>query len=152
MRHRPSRLPVLVCLAGVLALGSGCLYRMDIKQGNYLDPTQVVQLQQGMTKSQVRFLLGTPQVPSGFDDDRWNYYYYEKRGKNKAFTTRLTVWFKDDKVDRFERPENTEALAAAIAEQNAKAAAAQAARAAAAEAAEAAAKPAATGGASKPDR
>jgi outer membrane protein assembly factor BamE len=130
MRQRPTRLLAAFALAGTLSLGTGCLYRMDIKQGNYLDPTQVMQLEKGMTKSQVRFLLGTPQVPSGFDNDRWNYYLYEKRGKNKPYTTRLTVWFTDDKVERFERPEGTETIAAAIAEQNAKAAAAQAARSA----------------------
>jgi outer membrane protein assembly factor BamE len=134
MRHRPTRrLLAASALASVLILASGCLYRMDIKQGNFLDPTQVVRLEKGMTKSQVKFLLGSPQVPSGFDNDRWNYYYYEKLGKQKSYSTRLTVWFKDDKVDRFERPENTEKLAAAIAEENARAAAAQAARSAAAE-------------------
>jgi outer membrane protein assembly factor BamE len=134
MRHRPIQsLLAATALASILTLATGCLYRMDIKQGNFLDPSQVVRLEKGMTKSQVKFLLGTPQVPNGFDNDRWNYYYYQKLGKQESFTTRLTVWFKDDKVDRFERPENTETLAAAIAEENAKAAAAQAARSAAAE-------------------
>lgn len=116
-----------MALAGVAILATGCLYRMPIQQGNFLDPTQVVQLQQGMTKSQVKFLLGTPMVPDGFDSDRWNYYFYEKSGKQKPFTMRLTIWFKDDKVDRFDRPANTEALAAAISAQNARAAAESAA-------------------------
>jgi outer membrane protein assembly factor BamE len=112
-----------MALAGALTLASGCLYRMPIQQGNFLDPTQVMQLQNGMTKSQVRFLLGTPMVPNGFDADRWNYYFYEKVGSTEPFTMRLTIWFKDDKVERFERPANTEALAAAISAANAAAAA-----------------------------
>ena len=45
------------------ALASGCVYRMDIQQGNYLEGKTVDQLQVGMTRSQVRYLLGTPMVP-----------------------------------------------------------------------------------------
>ncbi|MEO8313902.1 MAG: outer membrane protein assembly factor BamE [Pseudomonadota bacterium] len=132
MRQRPtSRALTAATLACALSLTSGCLYRMDIKQGNLLDPPQVVQLQNGMTKSQVKFLLGTPMVPNGFDSDRWNYYYYEKIGTRKPATMRVTVWFKDDKVERFERPANTEGAAAAMAESNAKAAAEAAATSAA---------------------
>jgi outer membrane protein assembly factor BamE len=133
MRQR-SRLRLLAAftLAGVLSLTTGCLYRMKIEQGNYLDPTQVVQLQNGMTKTQVKFLLGTPMIPKGFDSDRWNYYYYVKSGTMKApITKRLTVWFANDKVERFERPDDTEAVAAAIAADNEKAAAEAAAAAAA---------------------
>jgi outer membrane protein assembly factor BamE len=137
MRHHPiRRLLPLVALSAVIALTTGCLYRMKIEQGNFLDPGQVMQLQEGMTKSQVRFLLGTPMVPTGFNSDRWNYYSYEKSGNAKTATTmRLTVWFKDDKVERFERPPNTEAIAAAIEADNEKAAAAAAAASARAEAA-----------------
>lgn len=100
---------------------------MRIEQGNFLDPSQVVQLQNGMTRSQVKFLLGTPMIPVGFDADRWNYYYYVKDGNRKPITKRLTVWFKDEKVERFERPDDTEAAAATMAEANAKAAAEMAA-------------------------
>jgi outer membrane protein assembly factor BamE len=124
MRQRPRhRLLAAIAVAAALTLATGCLYRMPIQQGNYLDPTQVVQLQNGMTKSQVRFLLGTPMVPNGFDADRWNYYFYEKSGSDRPFTTRLTIWFKDDKVERFDRPANTESVAAAISAANAAAAA-----------------------------
>lgn len=113
------RLPTLFLLASTLAFTSGCLYRMDISQGNYLDPSQVVRLENGMTKSQVRFLLGTPMLPNGFDSDRWNYLLYEKRGRSKTPTTaRVTIWFKDDKVDHFDRPADTEAIAARLAAAN----------------------------------
>ncbi len=80
------------------------MYRMPILQGNYLDPAQVEQLQTGMTRTQVAFLLGTPMIPSGFDGDRWDYFYYVKlRTMKSAQTRRLTVYFKDDKVDKIER-------------------------------------------------
>ena len=49
---------------------------MSIQQGNYLVTDSVSQLKEGMTRSQVRFLLGTPMVPDAFDDSRWDYYYF----------------------------------------------------------------------------
>ena len=103
-RHRASRLIRALALSGAMLLATGCLYHMPIQQGNYLDPGQVEQLQTGMTRPQVRFLLGTPMVPNGFDQDRWDYYYYVKVGRTwKPETKRLSVWFKDDKVDHVDR-------------------------------------------------
>jgi outer membrane protein assembly factor BamE len=102
----PARARALLCaiaISGAMLLSSGCLYRMPIQQGNFLNPTQVAQLETGMTRSQVRFLLGTPMVPNGFDADRWDYYYYVKAGRLwKPQTQRLSVWFKDEKVDHIE--------------------------------------------------
>lgn len=91
-------------LAVLLSMGaSGCVYRMTVQQGNFLDPKQVSQLQVGMTRSQVRFLLGTPMLPDAFDRDRWDYLYYEKIGRlKKPDQRRLTVFFDADKVQRFE--------------------------------------------------
>jgi outer membrane protein assembly factor BamE len=92
---------------GLVAAGtllSGCVYRMNIQQGNYLEGRTVDQLQAGMTRSQVRFLLGTPMVPDAFDKERWDYLYYYKRGRLKRPEERhLIVWFKEEKVDHFER-------------------------------------------------
>jgi outer membrane protein assembly factor BamE len=88
----------------VSALFAGCVYRMNIQQGNYLEGKSVDQLQVGMTRSQVRYLLGTPMVPAVFDKDRWDYLYYFKRGRlSKPEERHLVVYFKEDKVARFER-------------------------------------------------
>ncbi|MEP7313977.1 MAG: outer membrane protein assembly factor BamE [Pseudomonadota bacterium] len=89
-------------LLGLLMTLAGCVYRMPIQQGNFLDPPQVAQLETGMTRSQVAFLLGTPMVPSGFDADRWDYYFSLKTRRLKSpVTRRLTVFFENDKVSRF---------------------------------------------------
>ncbi len=82
---------------------TGCVYKMNIQQGNYLVGESVAQLKEGMTRSQVRFLLGTPMVPVAFDDSRWDYYYFfsSKRYK-EPLKRRLTVYFEDEKVARFE--------------------------------------------------
>ena len=70
------RAGVVAGAAGAAALLAACVYRMPIRQGNYLDPTAVAQVKPGMTHSQVRYLLGTPMVPGGFDNARWDYDYY----------------------------------------------------------------------------
>lgn len=94
--------PALTAL-GVAVLLSGCVYRMNIQQGNYLEPRAVSQLQVGMTRSQVRYLLGTPMVPDAFDRDRWDYLYYLKKGRLRAPEQRhLIVYFQDDKVSKFD--------------------------------------------------
>ena len=94
------------CTALLLALlATGCVYRMDIQQGNLLDAEQVDQLEVGMTRSQVRFLLGTPMVIDSFDADRWDYIYSLRRGHERQVTRRhLVVWFDGDKVTRIEEP------------------------------------------------
>src|SRR3954470_3146782 len=92
-----------ILLAGGALLASGCVYRMSIQQGNYLVSDSVSQLKEGMTRSQVRFLLGTPMVPDAFDDDRWDYYYYfNSRHLKQPLKRRLTVYFQDEKVQRYE--------------------------------------------------
>ncbi|MFZ9905599.1 MAG: outer membrane protein assembly factor BamE [Steroidobacteraceae bacterium] len=109
-RHRTApvfrpRLPSLTLLAALLAtlLTSGCVYRMTVQQGNFLDARQVVQVKEGMTRAQIRFLLGTPMLPDAFDRDRWDYLYYLQVGRQKeAEEQRLTIYFTDDKVSRIE--------------------------------------------------
>ena len=99
---RPPRL-ILSLLVATLLL-AGCVYRMNIQQGNFLEGRTVDQLQVGMTRSQVRYLLGTPMVPDAFDKERWDYLYYFKKGHlHKPEERHLIVYFKDDKVERFER-------------------------------------------------
>ena len=84
---------------------SACVYRMDIQQGNLLDAEQVDQLEVGMTRSQVRFLLGTPMVIDAFDANRWDYMYSLRQGRTREVTKRhLVVWFDGDTVTRIEEP------------------------------------------------
>jgi outer membrane protein assembly factor BamE len=97
-------LVLLLSLAAACAATSGCVYRMNIQQGNYLEARTVNQLQAGMTRSQVRYLLGTPMVPDAFDKERWDYLYYFKKGRlGRPEERHLIVFFKEDKVDKFER-------------------------------------------------
>jgi outer membrane protein assembly factor BamE len=91
----------IIPLFALLWALSGCVYRMPIQQGNYLDPAAIAQVKVGMTHSQVRFLLGTPMVPGAFDDSRWDYDYYLKiRRLRGPATGHATVYFDNNVVAR----------------------------------------------------
>jgi outer membrane protein assembly factor BamE len=90
----------------VVLFVSGCNiitpYRVDIQQGNVVTQEMVSKLQPGMTRSQVRFALGTPLVVDPFRQDRWDYVYiYMKQGVVTE-RRRISVVFKDDKLVGFE--------------------------------------------------
>jgi len=76
-------------------------YRPDVHQGNIITQEMVDQLRQGMTREQVRFMLGTPLLVSEFHKDRWDYVYYLNPLKGQVQNRRLTIHFKDNKVERF---------------------------------------------------
>jgi outer membrane protein assembly factor BamE len=83
---------------------SACVYRIDVQQGNLLDDEDVGQVQVGMTRSQVQFLLGTPMIADSFHRDRWDYAYYLRRGRSNDVVQRwIVVYFDEDRVARVER-------------------------------------------------
>ncbi len=96
----------------MLALASGCVYRINIQQGNFLDQAAVEQVKPGMTRSQVHYLLGTPMVADTFNKERWDYIYYLRKGRTQHVDSRrVTVYFDGDKVARLDKPTAEEAAA-----------------------------------------
>lgn len=86
-------------LAALAMLLSGCfsVYKLEIQQGNVVTQQMIDKLKPGMTRSQVRYVLGTPLVTDPFHPERWDYYYYLRRSEDKAGEARqLTVIFKND--------------------------------------------------------
>ena len=100
----------LLCLLLVLPTLGGCSavidflkpYRIDVRQGNFVTQESVSQLKPGMSRDQVRFLLGTPLLNDVFHTDRWDYVYRLQPGKGEAQERRLTVVFEDGKLVRLE--------------------------------------------------
>lgn len=94
--------------AAVLAmvLLAGCVHRIDIQQGNFLDTEDIDRIAVGMTRVQVRSLLGTPMVADPFQSTRWDYVYYLKKGRWRKPEWRHFIVFFDstDKVAKIERP------------------------------------------------
>ena len=75
-------------------------YRIDIRQGNYITQEMVAQLKPGMTRDQVRFILGTPLVADIFHAQRWDYVYSFKPGRGEVQLRRFAVFFMDNKLAR----------------------------------------------------
>lgn len=80
-------------------LSAGCVYQASLSQGNLLDQEDIDQVEVGMTRGQVRFLLGTPMIDDPFHEDRWDYVYYLIVGRDKAtFKRWISVYFDGDNV------------------------------------------------------
>ena len=95
-----------------LALAAGCArvpeavpqivkpYRITIQQGNYITREMVEQLKPGMTREQVRFILGTPLLTDIFHADRWDYVFYRDPPGGKREQRNFSVIFEDGKLAR----------------------------------------------------
>lgn len=68
-------------------------YRADVHQGNLITSEMIMQLEKGMTKPQVQFLLGIPLLRDQFHPNRWDYVYYLLRGNDDRQLRKLTVYF-----------------------------------------------------------
>ena len=75
-------------------------YRMVIQQGNFISQEMVAQLKPGMTKEQVRFVLGTPLVTDIFHADRWDYVFFREAPNGKREQRNLSVVFENNKLAR----------------------------------------------------
>jgi outer membrane protein assembly factor BamE len=80
-------------------------YKVEVVQGNFVSREQVAALKPGMSRLQVRDVLGTPLVTSLFHGDRWDYVFTLKRQGVQSQARRLTVYFKGEVLDRFEGDE-----------------------------------------------
>lgn len=97
------RLLIAAMAPAVLSL-SACLYHIDVQQGNVLEQDALDQVQVGMTRSQVQFLLGTPMIADAFHQQRWDYAYYLQEGRSRDIHQRwVVVYFDDDRVVRIDR-------------------------------------------------
>lgn len=92
------------CAGGVVQKVSNALtpYKVEVVQGNFVSREQVQALQPGMTRDQVRQVLGTPLVTSLFHGDRWDYVFTMKRQGVEPQQRRLTVFFKGEGMDHVE--------------------------------------------------
>lgn len=95
----------LSCLLGCSVFH---IYQPDVQQGNIVEQAQINQLKAGMSKGEVRYILGSTILENPFDQDRWDYVYtLQKRGEIVE-TKRLTLSFKDDRLQHFEQTKNTD--------------------------------------------
>ncbi|MCB5196252.1 outer membrane protein assembly factor BamE [Deefgea salmonis] len=77
-------------------------YKLDIPQGNEITAKQVALLRVGMTRSQVRFALGTPLLTDPFHKDRWDYIYRDSRGGKVKEAKNFVVFFNENSLVRWD--------------------------------------------------
>lgn len=95
---------ILALILSSLALASACVYRANISQGNLIDQKDLDQVAVGMTRNQVRFLLGTPMIDDPFHADRWDYVYYLKVGRKDAtFKRWVSIVFDSNAVSEIRK-------------------------------------------------
>ncbi len=95
----------VITLASISAcgfVGFPGVYRINVEQGNIIDQTKVDKLKIGMSRRQVRFILGTPMIEDSFNHDRWDYTHTIRNGKNSILDQSLIVYFEGEKLSRIE--------------------------------------------------
>jgi outer membrane protein assembly factor BamE len=103
-------MPKYAALAAAALLAAACShvphipgvtpYRPEIQQGNFVSQEMVSQLKPGMSKEQVRFVLGTPLLTDIFHADRWDYVYWRESPSGQREQRRLAVHFEDGRLAR----------------------------------------------------
>lgn len=96
---KPAPLKRLLPLALLL---TGCVYEPPLQQGNVFSEEDLQRLTPGMSREQVRYVLGTPLVDSLPADDRWHYLYYHE-GPDKTEKRLLIIQFDNGHLARIER-------------------------------------------------
>lgn len=121
-------LPVLfgllsACSVPRLKLSADALayYIPEVVQGNFISREQKEFLQLGMSRQQVKEVLGTPLVASVFHDQRWDYVFTIRRQGVPPQSFSVSVWFKGDELERIlgdELPSETEFVTKLVAKKS----------------------------------
>jgi len=118
LRSFPSRRAALVALLPLVLLGAGCSslqgdrllgaitpYRIDVMQGNVITQELAANVKPGMSREQVRDLLGSPLLTSAFHADRWDYVFTMRRQGVEPQRRNVVAYFKGDVLERLDVPE-----------------------------------------------
>jgi outer membrane protein assembly factor BamE len=111
--HRARLILLMAASASLVACGSlngasnriaGVVtpYKMDVVQGNFVSKEQAAAIKPGMSREQVRGILGTPLLTSVFHANRWDYVFTFKRQGLESQARTVTVFFKGDALERIE--------------------------------------------------
>ncbi|RLA45073.1 MAG: outer membrane protein assembly factor BamE [Gammaproteobacteria bacterium] len=88
----------ITCLSACGFVGFPGVYKINVEQGNIIDQEIADQLKPGMSRRQVRFIMGTPMIEDTFNQDRWDYAYVMRNGRNVLSESRITVIFEGDSL------------------------------------------------------
>ncbi len=94
--------PISLITIMTLLVSSCAIYKPEYQQGNVVTEAMVAQIQPGMTRSQVQYILGTAPIVDPFHNDRWVYYYSHGKIARIREQKKMTVYFDGDTVSRVE--------------------------------------------------
>ena len=77
-------------------------YKPEIQQGNFVSQEMISQVKPGMSREQVRFILGTPLLTDIFHGDRWDYVYWREAENGKREERRVALFFTEGKLERIQ--------------------------------------------------
>ena len=92
----------LLVLASCTTLRFPGVHRINVQQGNVISQSMIDRLKPGMTKSQVRFVLGNPVIDDSLDENRWDYVYTVQVAGGETQRQALILFFLDNKLSYFE--------------------------------------------------
>ena len=95
-------LALLLTSCGVPRIPGITPFKPEIQQGNYVSQEMVAQLKPGMTREQVRFILGTPLLTDIFHAERWDYLYWREASSGKRESRRLALFFEAGRLARID--------------------------------------------------
>ncbi len=87
-----------ILLLTAILLAACAPYKMDVRQGNFVTPEQRERLKLGMTRTQVRAVLGSPLVADPFHPDRWDYVYQLEHRREQVVSQHMALYFQGDKL------------------------------------------------------
>ncbi|MDX1697092.1 MAG: outer membrane protein assembly factor BamE [Thiohalobacterales bacterium] len=98
-------LTIITCIASLYLPGCSItewslVHRIDIQQGNVITQEAVNQLEPGMSRRQVQYVVGSPMVADVFHQDRWDYIYHLKKGNGEIATEHVSLFFENDVLAR----------------------------------------------------
>lgn len=88
------RICLFFCLAALTA--SCSMHVIDVQQGTIITPEMTEQLKPGMTRNQVRFVMGTPTISDPFHQNRWDYVYTLQQGRGPEERRHIALFFDGD--------------------------------------------------------
>lgn len=101
---------LLLAVLAASVCGCNLIYKLPTRQGNVIEQAEIDKLKLGMTRDQVRFVLGTPMAANSMQPNRWDYLGYYKNPRGKTFSRTVSLYFDGDALVRME---GTEAPASA---------------------------------------
>lgn len=93
---------IMLVVCGCSSFHFPGVHRITIQQGNVISQSMIDKLKPGMSKNQVKFVMGNAVVNNTLNTDRWDYVYSAKFGNGEIVRRRLSLFFTEGRLTHFE--------------------------------------------------